>query len=172
MPIIRQIPEIHKKGQYRNSVIIPQGSIAWRQGEPFGKEQIKFIPPPPYPRKVISLLNKRPVGWIEKGRTPQETLQVIGNKTRLPKTISLDMGVEYIYIDTSKMTIAFTNRERRDVTTPSFVTSELDVPAQPITRLIEQRRMMAETGGVRSTKKSRHHVKRTYNEQISSVRRY
>ena len=81
------------------TVSIPPGSIAWRQGTVFGKEQIKYIPPPYDVQKPISLIGKQPEGWRELGRTPEETIQVIGeSEAEVPKVISVDLGVVDVFI--------------------------------------------------------------------------
>jgi hypothetical protein len=99
-PPVKIVLPRHKGTPTENKQVnVPQGSIAWRQGAPWGKEQIKVIAPPWKGLKPDSLLDKKPVGWQDKGLTPEETIQIIGEPgAPLPKDISIDLGVTDIYI--------------------------------------------------------------------------
>jgi hypothetical protein len=132
----------------KKMVAIPQGSIAWRQGELFGKEEIKYIPPPYNQPKPITLLGKKPAGWLEKGRTPQETLQIIGEPgVSIPQTVSFNLGVVDGLINTQKMSIDFTGGGlATDVGKLGNPTTGMSIPAVTPQRLaVEQRRMTIET---------------------------
>lgn len=100
LPSMRYPP--HRRPEAKEVVVkIPEGSIAWRQGEPFGKEQIKYIPPPFNQLKPISLLDQVPAGWREKGRTPEDSIQIIGSSKGVPSYIPIDLGVTDAFITVS-----------------------------------------------------------------------
>jgi hypothetical protein len=68
----------------------------------------KFIPPPWTQQKPITL-KYPPVGARTGGRTPQQTVQMIGTpKARVPKTVSVDLGVVDILIEDYGRKITFT----------------------------------------------------------------
>jgi hypothetical protein len=67
---------------------IELGSIAWKQGFDW-----KYIPPPYTDHKPQSLGRIPPVGARAGGRTPAETLQIIGKSdSRVPEKVALDLG--------------------------------------------------------------------------------
>ena len=85
---------------------IPRGSIAWDQGLFW-----KYIPPPWRQEKPISLryppLGARFIG----GKTPAKTIQMIGKpKAKVPKSVSIDLGVVDIQIDNYGRTISYTGK--------------------------------------------------------------
>lgn len=69
---------------------VPKGTIAFRMGMFW-----KCLPPPWEQNKLITLSRGvAPLGADVRGRTPQETLQVIGEpESEVPETISIDLGV-------------------------------------------------------------------------------
>lgn len=91
MPIIRSVSESPTRQP------IPQGSVTWRQGElQRGRVNVgvwKYIPPPWDQNKPVTIYNP-PLGAKVGGRTPAETIQVIGRSRRykIPKEITIDMG--------------------------------------------------------------------------------
>jgi hypothetical protein len=94
------------------------------------------------------LLGKKPAGWVEKGRTPQETLQIIGRPgASIPQTVSFNLGVVDGLINTQKMSIDFSGGGlTTDVGKLGNPTTGMSIPAVTPQRLaVEQRRMVAET---------------------------
>jgi len=90
-----------KKGRLN----IPVGSIAWKQGIFY-----KYIPPPWQQDKPFTL-KKPPVGYVAKGRTPAQTVQMIGEpKSAVPESFSIDMGVTDIFVSDYGKTIKFKGR--------------------------------------------------------------
>ncbi len=81
---------------------LPLGTITWKQGMFY-----KSIPPP---YKILKPITTRyPIaGYKASGRTPQETIQVVGG-ARIPHDISIDLGVVDIFIEagTDKPIISF-----------------------------------------------------------------
>jgi len=72
---------------------IPNGSIAWKQGMFW-----KYIPPPWNQQKPITLRNM-PKGARAGGRTPAQTVQMIGEPdANVPSSVSVDLGVVDLYI--------------------------------------------------------------------------
>ena len=100
-----QLSLLKRQGE-KGGHLIPNGSIAWRQGIFW-----KFIPPPWNQQKPITLKNP-PHGAINTGgRTPQQTIQMIGKSgARVPKTASVDLGVVDILIDDYGKAIRFVGR--------------------------------------------------------------
>ena len=76
---------------------IEQGSYAWKQGIYW-----KYIPPPYNQSKPITLPKGiAPMGAQKLGgRTPQETIQIIGHsrKYRIPARVDIDMGIVDAFI--------------------------------------------------------------------------
>lgn len=74
-----------------------------------GGDVIKYIPPPYDQPKPLSLIGQEPEGWRDLGRTPAETLQVIGVAKKVPKSVSVDLGFSDILITDGK-TIQFAGK--------------------------------------------------------------
>ncbi len=79
-------------------VEVPPGSIVWRMGALKGGDVIKYIPPPYTQLKPITLVGRRPVGYRDLGKTPRETIQIIGTAEKIPKRVSVDLGIADILI--------------------------------------------------------------------------
>ena len=74
---------------------IPVGSLTWKQGWDW-----KYIPPPYNQLKPISLGNTPPSGAVRMGKTPFETLQIIGKaKARVRSDWSPDTGTSSSEMD-------------------------------------------------------------------------
>lgn len=92
-PPVRFILKTRESKSGKKQVVIPPGSIAWRQGIFW-----KFIPPPWKQQKPISL-RYPPQGAREGGRTPKETIQKIGDpESAVPRTAIVYLGIATIYI--------------------------------------------------------------------------
>lgn len=89
---------------------LPSGSIAWRQGALKGGDVIKYIPPPYTQLKPRTLIGERPIGWVDKGTTPQETIQIIGEAKDVPKRLAIDLGWTDIFVVNGKR-ISFSGAE-------------------------------------------------------------
>ena len=91
---------------------IPEGSIAWKQGIFW-----KYIPPPWTQEKPITL-SVPPIGARFTGeRTPEKTIQMIGKPgAKVPRTVTVDLGVVDIKIDNYGRTISFTGKGLETVT--------------------------------------------------------
>ena len=100
---------VTKAGEKRYK--IPVGSIAWKQGLFW-----KYIPSPWTQEKPITL-KYPPVGAKYIGeKTPQKTIQMIGKpKARIPKSVSIDLGVVDIKIDNYGREISFTGHGLKTV---------------------------------------------------------
>jgi hypothetical protein len=97
----RRLPTVEYEGQTYAKV--PKGSIAWRQGVVW-----KYIPPPWTQEKPISL-KQAPLGAKTGGRTPKETIQMIGQPgSPVPRTVSVDLGIADILIEDYGKRITFT----------------------------------------------------------------
>lgn len=92
---------------------IPQGSIAWAQGERFGPRRVRvpqwyYIPPPYNQNKPISL-SAPPVGAqnIDSIR-PSETIQIVGRaRAGVPRKVAVDLGfVDIIVVNGSRISFA------------------------------------------------------------------
>ncbi len=99
------LPGVKEVGK-KKKVKIPEGSISWRQGRLKGGDVIKYISPPYDQLKPFNLIGQTPIGWKEQGRTPNETLQIIGTAKKVPKSILIDLGFSDILIINGK-TIQF-----------------------------------------------------------------
>jgi hypothetical protein len=103
-------PEVVRLGsggaEEKERPVIPEGSIAWRQGFVW-----KYIPPPYDQEKPITLGNP-PAGAIRtEMHTPQETIQVIGQAgAPIPEAISIDLGVVDILITDSGRNIRYVGK--------------------------------------------------------------
>lgn len=87
----------------KKRVIIPIGSLTWRMGIFW-----KYIPAP-WKDSKPQTSRYAPKGADISGRTPQETLQVIGERpARVPKSFSIDLGVVDAFITDYGKTITFT----------------------------------------------------------------
>jgi len=100
------------KGKKKEKHGIPEGSIAWQQGEKLhGKElrpQVYYITPPWTQQKPISL-DFYPVGFKLGDKTPKGTIQMIGKpRAKVPKSVSIDLGVVDIFIEDYGQSIRFT----------------------------------------------------------------
>jgi hypothetical protein len=95
---------ISLKAKTPKGILVPEGSIAWKQGIVW-----KYIPPPWKQEKPISLRHP-PVGAQFIGaKTPKQTIQMIGKpKARVPKSVSVDLGVVDILIENYGEKISFT----------------------------------------------------------------
>jgi hypothetical protein len=72
---------------------VPDGTWAWKQG--FGWRWF----PPPYNALKPYFSFKPPVGAKHTNlRTPAETIQIIGNSTNVPDTVSIDLGIVDIFL--------------------------------------------------------------------------
>lgn len=80
------------------------GSLAWKMGWTW-----KYIPPPWDQKKPISLpRGVVPAGARIGGRTPRETVQMIGVPgSKVPKSASIDLGVVDVYITNYGRSIRF-----------------------------------------------------------------
>ena len=73
---------------------ITAGSILWLQGFDW-----KYIPPPYDQARPISLGRTPPLGAKIGGRTPQETLQIVGQpRASVPDKVAIDLGIMDIVI--------------------------------------------------------------------------
>lgn len=82
-------------------ISITPGSLAWRQGIFW-----KFIPPP-WNKKPQSL-KQAPIGAIKTGRTPRETIQMIGRpQSVVPKEKTVELGFETVLISNYGQSISF-----------------------------------------------------------------
>jgi len=100
---------------------VPKGSIAWRQGLFW-----KYIPPPWTQEKPFTLKNP-PHGAKTGGRTPRETVQMIGTpEAKVPKSVSVHLGVVDLLIDNYGQTITFTGKKRTVYKVP---TKGMSIPA-------------------------------------------
>jgi len=151
----RRFVKTGKEQKEEKRIPVPSGSIAWRQGAPWGIEQIKYIPPPYNQSKPISLLGVRPEGWKELGRTPQETLQVIGSREGVPKEITIDLGVTDIRISDFARKIEFTGRGLLTDVGERIPGPEkgMSIPAEKLRR--EERLMITETEQLKVTQKTK-----------------
>ena len=93
-------------------VTIESGSLAWRQGIFW-----KFIPPP-WNKKPQSL-KQAPIGAVKTGRTPKETVQMIGRpQSVVPQEKRVELGFETVLISNYGQSISFVRnaKSRRRVT--------------------------------------------------------
>jgi hypothetical protein len=110
---------------------IADGSIAWKQGLFW-----KYIPPPWVQEKPITLKHP-PKGAKTGGRTPQETVQMIGTpEARVPKSVSVHLGVVDILIDNYGQTISFTGKKKTPYKVP---TTGMSIPASFPLKVYPQR---------------------------------
>jgi len=101
-PIIPFLPDADTT---KGIVEIPPGSITWKQGIFW-----KYIPPPWLQDKPITI-KTAPVGAILKGRTPAQTIQMIGKPgAEVPESFVIDMGVTDIYVSDYGKKIKFKGR--------------------------------------------------------------
>ena len=95
-------------------VALPQGSIAWAQGQRkgIGGEMVSqwYYIPPPYDQKEPISLNAPPIGAKNTdSASPYETIQMIGRSgATVPKRIAIDLGFTDIFILNGKQ-IEFTD---------------------------------------------------------------
>lgn len=112
-PIITPIipPPLPSVEPARATEAIAEGSYAWLQGIYW-----KYIPPPYDQDKPITLpRGLAPKGARLGGRTPQETIQMIGRSRKgrkgvKPKDISIDLGIVDAFITAGGTRIAFTGK--------------------------------------------------------------
>ena len=127
-PILRLVT-VGGKDHYK----IPVGSIAWRQGAVW-----KFIPPPWGNEKPITL-KEAPIGAKHIGsRTPQKTIQMIGkSKAKVPKDVSIDLGIADIKIDNYGTGISFTGKGEETIAGEriSETTKGMSIPAISPTKI-------------------------------------
>lgn len=96
----RVLPPIEEDEKKRGKP--PPGSISWKQGLFW-----KYIPPPWDQKKPITLIHP-PEGADISGRTPKETIQMIGQPgADVPKEVSIDLGIVDIYISNYGKSIEF-----------------------------------------------------------------
>ncbi len=89
-------------GGTESGVEVTPGTLAWRQGAFY-----RWIPPPWNQLKPKSSRTP-PIGFVERGRTPRETVQIIGKPdSKVPKSVSIDLGVVDIFIEDYGKTIRF-----------------------------------------------------------------
>lgn len=105
---------------------ITDGSIAWKQGIFW-----YYIPPPWNQQKPIPL-RSAPRGAKESGRTPEQTIQMIGKpKSKVPKTASIDLGIVDIIIEDYGKKIRFLGLgEKTNVSGSLSKTTGMSVPAK------------------------------------------
>lgn len=111
---------------------IPEGSIAWKQGELKQGEEWKYIPPPWKQEKPITIFHP-PLGARYIGeKTPEKTIQMIGkSKAKVPKSVSIDLGVVDIRISNYGREIAYTGKGLETVVGQSIAesTKGMSIPA-------------------------------------------
>jgi len=75
--------------------VVMEGTLAWKQGIMY-----RWIEPKDFKDGAKPRASRIPPrGFIEKGRTPQETLQVIGKPSaKVPQRFSIDIGVTDAFI--------------------------------------------------------------------------
>jgi len=119
---------------------IPEGAIAWKQGELMvdgeQKPVWKYIPPPWSQEKPITLYAP-PVGAVRtEGRTPSETVQMIGDPgARVPQTISIDLGIADIEVSEHGRRIKFSGKGlETDVGGKPSPTQGMSIPSRGIRR--------------------------------------
>jgi hypothetical protein len=120
-----------KKG--KKEVTIPGGSIAWKQGIVW-----KYIPPPWKQEKPITLRHAPHGATKTGGRTPQETIQMIGKpQAKVPKSASIDLGVVDIFIDDYGQKIRFTGHGETTSVGQSMAsaTKGMSIPASAMLRV-------------------------------------
>lgn len=91
---------------------VPEGAYAWKQGMYW-----KYIPPPYDIDKPITLPKGVVPEGAKLGKTPQETIQMIGlKKGVIPKDVSVDLGIVDAFITAGATRITFTGKgEETDV---------------------------------------------------------
>ena len=134
-PPTKPVSPVHRlvtvgKGEKRYK--LPPGSIAWKQGELAQGEEWKYIPPPWRQAKPITIFHP-PIGAQNiGGRTPKETIQMIGKpRAKVPKSVSVDLGVVDILIDNYGRRIRFTGEGLKTVAGGSIAstTKGMSIPA-------------------------------------------
>jgi len=95
------------KAPARLAEVIPENSYAWKQGIYW-----KYIPPPYDMDKPITMpKGVAPQGAKIGGRTPQETIQMVGLKEGVtPKDVSIDLGVVDAFITAGGTRITFAGK--------------------------------------------------------------
>jgi len=114
-PITPPIIPGGKKKKGKQEVAVGDGTLVFKMGF-----QWYSIPPPWDMNSPIPLKrNEVPMGAVLGGRTPQETLQIIGPRpSKVPRDFSIDMGITDIYITDYGKKINFKGRgEETDVGT-------------------------------------------------------
>ena len=85
--------------------IIQPGSYAWKMGLFW-----KHIPPPYDIDKPITMKRGVVPQGAKLGRTPQETIQMIGVSKTKPKDVSIDLGIVDVFITAKGTQIAFAGK--------------------------------------------------------------
>jgi len=152
-------------------VTLPSGSIAWRMGALKGGDVIKYIPPPYTQLKPTTLVGRRPTGWIDKGRTPQETLQIIGEARDVPGRISIDLGVADILVVDGKRIEFVGGGLKTDVGTRiPGPTKGMSIPAASASELVREREnMRRELGSTKVVATPKRVVEDTVTEIVAGL---
>lgn len=104
-------PEAEIKNESKK-VKVKAGTIVWEQGK-LGrgdkqKEVVKVLEPP-YD-KVETLVGRDPVGYVDTGDTPKETIQAVGGNVK--SNVSVPMGVTTAHAKANSREITFTSRAK------------------------------------------------------------
>jgi hypothetical protein len=93
-----------REGKSTATLKVPPGTWAWKQG--IGWRWV----PPPYDAKKPYFSFVPPEGAVNTDkRTPEETIQIIGSRDKVPERVSIDLGVEDIFLKKSpRPSIRFT----------------------------------------------------------------
>ena len=109
---------------------VPPGTWTWKQG--IGWHRIE----PPYSAKKPLFSFNPPEGAVNTNlKTPEETVQIIGSKAKVPEVISIDLGVEDIYLKKSpKPSIRFVGGGLKTIIGQRIMVPEkgMSIPASSI----------------------------------------
>lgn len=96
---------------------LPDGSIAWAQGQLKGGNVWKYIPPPYRQAKPITLM-QAPIGARNTDSIiPKDTIQIIGSASNVPKRVHVDLGWTDIEILNGKTIRFLSGGEKTNVGT-------------------------------------------------------
>jgi hypothetical protein len=135
---LRRKPEDESKKKEREgkavgTLKVPPGTWAWKQG--IGWRWV----PPPYDAKKPYFSFVPPKGAVNTDkRTPEETIQIIGPKDKVPERVSIDLGVEDIFLKKSpKPSIRFTGGGLKTIVGQRIMVPEkgMSIPSSGVIRV-------------------------------------
>jgi len=119
------------------------GSLAWQQGtlevnpdKPGPEKVIKYAEPMKY--QVVTIVDRTPKGYQDKGRTPKETIQTIGGPVK--RRVTVDIGVTQAIADGNSIT--FISKPRQPKLRPPKLPKPTKLDTRPgrIVRVHKARR--------------------------------